>query len=214
LGMGDILERNFPSVQLEVAENEKEALDVIRLKTIDLMMVSLNMPNTNLIEIIEFAKSVHPKIVIMILTMDDESIYASRYYRMGVKGLINKSEEEMQIVHAIKTAMDGNVYLNNELMQILCEIMVKEKMVNPFDLLSTREYQVVEMMLKGRKTFEIAEVLKLKISTVTTYKSRVFAKLEIANNNMIELMRLAIQYKVFITNHGDQNGNNFLHVRN
>jgi DNA-binding NarL/FixJ family response regulator len=86
--------------------------------------------------------------------------------------------------------------MSDNLKQTIAESYFTGLSENPFDLLSDREFQVAKEMLTGKGIAEIAASLSINTSTVSTYKGKVFEKLKIPHNNMVELMSLARQHRI------------------
>ena len=86
--------------------------------------------------------------------------------------------------------------MSENLKQVLAESLFTGGTDNPFDSLSDREFQVAKELLTGKSITEIADSLSIHSSTVSTYKGKVFEKLKISNNNLVELMTIARQYKI------------------
>jgi DNA-binding NarL/FixJ family response regulator len=86
--------------------------------------------------------------------------------------------------------------MSDSLKQSIAESYFTGLSENPFDQLSDREFQVAKEMLSGKSINEIAASLSINSSTVSTYKGKVFEKLKIPNNNLVELMSLARQHNI------------------
>jgi DNA-binding NarL/FixJ family response regulator len=80
--------------------------------------------------------------------------------------------------------------------QVLAESFFSGATENPFDTLSDREFQVAKELLSGKSIADISASLSINSSTVSTYKGKVFEKLKISNNNLVELMSLARQHRI------------------
>ena len=177
-GIKLIIKQHFTESHIEEAENEKQAIELLRNHPFDLILMDLNMPDSDPNRLIQYITSNHPKTSIIVLTMNDENVYARRLFKLGIKGFLHKSSENDEILKAIEHAlMTGGTD-------------------NPFDNLSDREFQVAKELLTGKSITEIADSLSIHSSTVSTYKGKVFEKLKIPNNNLVELMTIARQYKI------------------
>jgi DNA-binding NarL/FixJ family response regulator len=128
--------------------------------------------------------------------MNDENVYAKRFFKLGIKGFLHKSSENSEIIKAIEQALANRVYMSDSLKQSIAESYFTGLSENPFDQLSNREFQVAKEMLSGKSINEIAASLSINSSTVSTYKGKVFEKLKIPNNNLVELMSLARQHNI------------------
>ena len=154
------------------------------------------MPDSDPTRLIQYITSNHAKTSIIVLTMNDENVYARRFFKLGIKGFLHKSSENEEILKAIEHALMKRVYMSENLKQVLAESLCTGGTDNPFDTLSDREFQVAKELLTGKSITEIADSLSIHSSTVSTYKGKVFEKLKISNNNLVELMTIARQYKI------------------
>lgn len=195
-GIKLIIMQRFPDAEVEEAENEKRAVDILRNKEMDLILMDLNMPDSDPIRLIHYITSNYPKTAIIVLTMNDENVYAKRFFKLGIKGFLHKSSDNSEIIKAIEQALVNRVYMSDSLKQTIAESYFTGLSENPFDLLSDREFQVAKEMLTGKSITEIAASLSINTSTVSTYKGKVFEKLKIPHNNMVELMSLAQQHRI------------------
>ncbi|MFN5360278.1 MAG: response regulator [Bacteroidota bacterium] len=195
-GIKLIIMQRFPDAEVEEAENEKRAVDILRNKEMDLILMDLNMPDSDPIRLIHYITSNYPKTAIIVLTMNDENVYAKRFFKLGIKGFLHKSSDNSEIIKAIEQALVNRVYMSDSLKQTIAESYFTGLSENPFDLLSDREFQVAKEMLTGKSITEIAASLSINTSTVSTYKGKVFEKLKIPHNNMVELMSLARQHRI------------------
>lgn len=196
-GIKLIITQHFKDgADVEEAENEKRAVEILRNKTMDLILMDLNMPDSDPIRLIHYITSNYPKTAIIVLTMNDENVYAKRFFKLGIKGFLHKSSDNDEIIKAIEQALVNRVYMSDSLKQTIAETYFTGLSENPFDQLSDREFQVAKEMLSGKSITDIAASLSINSSTVSTYKGKVFEKLKIPHNNMVELMSLARQHRI------------------
>ena len=195
-GIKLIIQQHFAEAVVEEAENEKRAVEFLRNHEVDLIMMDLNMPDSDPIRLIHYINTNYPKTAIIVLTMNDENVYAKRFFKLGIKGFLHKSSENSEIIKAIEQALSNRVYMSDSLKQSIAESYFTGLSENPFDQLSDREFQVAKEMLSGKSINEIAASLSINSSTVSTYKGKVFEKLKIPNNNLVELMSLARQHNI------------------
>ena len=113
------------------------------------------------------------------------------FLKMGIKGYVNKAAENSVILEAIHVVLQNGIYMSNNLKQSLVSAFVSQNSDNPFEMLSTREFQVIRDLLKGKTIAEIADAQGINISTVSTYKGKAFEKLGVQRYNFTELVSLA-----------------------
>ena len=195
-GLVLMLRSQFQPKLIEQAENEKQSLPLIRDNIFDLIFLDLNMPESDPVRLIHYIKSCQPSTPIILFTMQEESIYARRFYALGVKGFINKASANKEILQAVQTVMQNRVYISSYLKELLAESVVGGGTFNPFDVLSDREFKVTRELIGGKTIAEIAISLSIDKSTVSTYKRKIYEKLGIPNNNLAELIEVARMYKL------------------
>ena len=190
-GIKMLLTDMFKDVEISEAENGNSALELLKEATYDLITMDVQMPNTDSFALMEFIKKTYPKAKVLMFSMSPESIYAIRFIKAGAKGFISKSAplEEMKI--AIEKVMNDKKYFSEEVLMELTEGDAGGNN-NLFDLLSPREFEIVQMLLNGKTISHIAADLSLGLSTVGTHKGRIFQKLKVSN--LLELKELANSY--------------------
>jgi DNA-binding NarL/FixJ family response regulator len=124
-------------------------------------------------------------------TAYDESIYAMRYLNAGASGFLSKGCNENEIKHAIKSMMVSGKYVTQNIKDRILDSYISKTPINPLEKLSVREVEVARLLIKGYGNLEISELLQIKKTTVSTFKNRVFEKLEIDNlAALIELFQV------------------------
>jgi len=175
------------------AESAREALDRIPETDPDLAIVDLTLKGMGGLELIKRLQSQHPGVLILVVSMHDETLYADRALRAGARGYIMKSEVESAVVEAIQHILKGGVYVSEELStKILLQYAggASGEEESALERLSDRELEVFEYMGRGFTTREIAEKLALSPKTIDSYRSRIKDKMAVDSNN--ELTRRAV----------------------
>ena len=178
------------------ASDAASALEAVpRLKP-DLMVLDISMAGPNGIELAKIMRDHHPEVSILVLSMHDETLYAERALRAGAKGYVMKQEPPETVLTAIRTILDGGLYVSAPLVSsLLQEFMTgtgPRRMRSGIEGLSDRELEVFEMIGNGLSTREIAAHLHLSSKTVETHRAGMKQKLQI--KNATELTRQAIQW--------------------
>lgn len=176
------------------ASNGREVLESVRSYKPDLLITDTKMPNTDALEMVKKALVINPELKVLVVTVSPEGIYASRYLRTGVLGFLGKDKPDPILSEAILTVSKGRRYLTRAQVEIFADSFLKESTANPFDGLSTREFEVAMLLLQGNGAMEIASILSIAASTASTYRGRVFGKLGV--KNLIQLCRLADDYEI------------------
>ena len=177
------------------AEDRAGALEIVGRVKPTLAIVDLTLKRSNGLDLIKDLRVMHPDLLILVLSMQDENLYAERVIRAGAHGYITKQEATRKILDAIRQVMAGKVFLSEEISaEILSRMLGKSKgAVRSLDVLSDRELQVFGLVGEGFGTRQIAEQLGLDVKTVETYRTRIKEKLELKDAS--ELLRQAIAWR-------------------
>ncbi len=177
------------------AEDRGGALEVIEREKPRLAIVDLTLRRSNGLDLIKDLRVMHPDLLILVLSMQDEHLYAERVIRAGAHGYITKQEATRKILDAIRQVMAGKVFLSEEISaEILSRMLGKSRgAMRSLDVLSDRELQVFGLVGEGFGTRQIAGQLGLDVKTVETYRTRIKEKLELKDAS--ELLRQAIAWR-------------------
>lgn len=196
LGMRYLLKKTFPHAEVFESPNEERAINILKEHKIDLVLLDLGLPDSDPINIIQIGKVIQPNIKFLILTMQDAEAYAMRYLKLGVNGYLSKLAPEEEIITAISIIFEGRTYFSEALKDLLTQSFTGKQVTNPFDLLSTREYQIALMIIEGKSTQEIANNLSVSSSTVSTFKSRIYEKMDLKGTSAALLVSLAKRHNI------------------
>lgn len=183
--LADIYEHS----QIDEAKDGQTALEQLEKNSYDLVMLDIQMPNTDTFALMELFKQKYPAIKVLVFSMNPENIYALRFIKAGARGFISKDAPLEEIKKAIDKVLHDKKYISEELLFLLAEGTAVNAETNPFSTLSSREFEIVSMLLAGKTISGIAGELGLGISTIGTHKARIFTKLKVSN--LLELKELA-----------------------
>lgn len=190
-GISLVVKELFLNAQIHTAGTFKDTLKVVKETKLDLLILDINFPDGNSINIIPEVKNAQPDIKILIFSAFDESIYAMRYLNAGASGYLNKGCTEDEIKQAVKSMITSGKYITQSIKDRILDSYISRTPINPLEKLSIREVEVARLLIKGYGNLEISELLQIKKTTVSTFKNRVFEKLGIDNlAALIELFQL------------------------
>ncbi len=172
-----------------------EALQVIEAKSPHLAVVDVSLQSGSGIDLVKQLRQHNQGVRALVCSMYEESLYADRALRAGAMGYINKGAAPETVIEAIRTVLEGDVYLSPEMSRVLLNRLVQGKpsvQESPAETLSDRELETFQLMGKGLNTRQIAEAMKLSSKTVETYRARIKDKLGV--QTMAELSRAAAQW--------------------
>ncbi len=181
-GIASSLE-DVPDIELlGEADSCDSALDVVAREVPDVVVTDLSLPDKSGLELVRALVAEHPRLPILVLSMHEEDIYAERCLRAGAKGYLMKSHGPESLISAIRTVARGRVYVSPELAQRLVSILTSPVPTNPqreglLKELSDREFEVFELVGRGRTAKEIASQLGLSSKTVDVHRARIRGKL-------------------------------------
>lgn len=174
-----------------VCSSGEEALDLVEKMKPDIVLMDISMPGMGGEEACRRILKSHPATKIIVLSICKEGPIPARLMKMGVMGFLSKNCTIAETVKAIKTVMSGVTYICNE---VTNNLVIDKPQFSPFDKLSHRESQVVNLILSGKSIKEMSKILVISDKTVNTYRYRIYEKLQVKND--VELMRLAIKYNL------------------
>lgn len=188
-GIIQLILKEFPGTEIKTAGDMNEMIGQLRQDAFDLLILDINIPGGNNLQMVDIVKLRQPGIRILIFSGYDEQVYAIRYLRSGVHGYLHKNNSEKELPAAIKLVLRGERYISSAIRESLLAKTMGDKDAqtgNPFEKLSNREFEVLQSLVNGMSLADIGSSLNLGVSTVSTYKQRIFEKLEI--HNMVELV--------------------------
>lgn len=180
-GITLVIKELFFNAKIFHAGSFKETLKALRETKMDLLVLDINFPDGNSLNILSEIKILQPDLKILIFSAYDEDIYALRYLNAGASGYLNKGCDETEMKQALRSMMVSGKYITQNIKDRILDSYISKKPINPLEQLSNREVEVARLLIKGYGNMEIAELLNVKKSTVSTFKNRIFEKLEIDN---------------------------------
>ena len=166
------------------AASGREALDLLRAGGIDVMIMDVSMPGQNGVEALAAVKARAPELPVLILSSYPEAHYATPLMKQGASGYLNKECEPAEIVSAVRTLARGRRYITAAVAELLADQIGGGKSDAPLhEQLSEREFQVFLRLAQGETIGAIAESLSLSVKTVSTYRTRVMEKMQLASNS-------------------------------
>lgn len=197
MGMRRLLEDVGDLRIVAEATSGEEAVSICRDESIHVILMDINMPGMGGMEATKKIVQRNDAIKVIIVTMNEDENLAQKLLKIGAAGYLTKGCKITEIVHAIKEVMANRRYITPEIAQQLALASTRtDQEQSPFHELSERELQVMMMVLDGRKTNDISDNLCLSPKTVSTYRHRLFTKLQIQTD--VELTRLAISHGVIL----------------
>lgn len=192
-GLKDILISESGFVVSEASESH-EALNQIRTQSFDLVILDLDLPGMNGLELLKEIHRISKKIRVLILSVYPEDQFALRVLRAGAQGFISKDAAPEELVCAIRKIIKGGKQVSERVTDMLLNQYDPVIETPAHDKLSDREFEILCLIGEGRTVKQIADKLALSPPTVSTYRARILSKLEMKTTG--ELVRYALENKL------------------
>ena len=198
-GFKSLLSTQDGIVVVETLSSGEEAVNWCRDQegNIDIILMDVNMPGIGGIEATHRISHAWPGIGIIIVTVHDDGPLPKQLLNGGARGYLSKGNGVDEMMSAIKDVHMGKHYIAKDIAQQLA-LSVLPGEANPIDTLSMREIQVLMMVAQGTRTQEISKILNLSPKTISTYRKRLYEKLDVASD--IEMLHLAMKHGVLDEN--------------
>jgi DNA-binding NarL/FixJ family response regulator len=174
------------------AGNGREAVRQMAQCCPDIAILDIAMPELNGIETTRQLGEVCPKTQVIILSMHVTSGHIFQALQAGARGYVLKSSVGAEVVKAVRAIKAGQRYLSPKISEQVIEAYLSQGEENPLGRLSSREREILQLVVEGRSSAEIAKILSLAPSSVDTYRSRLMQKLDIYD--LPSLVKFAIQH--------------------
>ncbi len=176
------------------ASTAADGWELIRELAPDLVIVDISLPGTSGIELTKTIRAEFPKLPVLILSMHEEALYATRALRAGATGYIVKQDAIDNIAVALREALSGRRYLSPVIASQLHQngAGASAKPADPISLLTDREFEIFALIGKGHEVREISDALGVSPKTVETHRTNIKEKLKLKNARQVA--RLAVQW--------------------
>ncbi len=182
-GLRLVLERQPDFAVVGEASNGREAIDIVIRENPDVVVMDIAMP---LLNGIEAAKRIHEerlKTAIVILSMHSDEAYILRALKAGARGYLLKDSAESDLIQAIRAVCAGKAFFSPAVSKVLAEDYVRQlqhrKVEDPYDLLTARERELLQLTAELKSTKDIAGLLGLSPHTIDTHRSNLMQKLNV-----------------------------------
>jgi len=190
-GLKELLTGALGKVAFAEAKTALEALEQVGKEDWSLVILDVSMPGRSGIDILGEVKTTRPKLPVLMLSMHPEEQFARRALKAGASAYMTKETVPEELVKAVRKVLAGGRYVSASLAEKLASDLQEPADRPPHEILSDREFQILQMIASGKTVTNIAEELSLSVKTISTYRARMLEKTGMKNT--AELIRYAIQ---------------------
>lgn len=197
-GLAQMINRESDLTVCGEAQEMHGALQMIEALKPDILILDISLNGPDGLDLLKNIRARDPRLPVLILSMNDESIYAERALRAGANGYIMKQEATEKVLVALRRILSREIYVSSRVASKMLQQFVGTSSTSarhsPVDDLSDRELEVLRLMGDGHGTRQIAEELHLSVKTVESYQAHLKEKLSL--KNLRELVQYAIQWAI------------------
>jgi RNA polymerase sigma factor (sigma-70 family) len=180
------------------AADGRQAVNQVQKLKPDVVIMDIAMPELNGIEATQQIRQTCPSTQVVILSVYSNAEHIFRALQAGARGYLLKESAGKEVVSAVRTVRVGRRYLSRKIAETMIDDYVHQResteAKSPLERLSPREREVLQLVVEGKSSKEIANIIHLSPKSVETYRSRLMQKLNV--NNLPGLVKFAIQHGI------------------
>ncbi|EJO33422.1 MULTISPECIES: response regulator [Achromobacter] len=188
-GLARILEEDPRVALVHEAADAPSALRALRQARYDAMVLDVALGERDGLDVLKTVRADYPALGVVMLSVYPETQFAVRALRTGAHAYLNKGCDPDELLAALVNAAAGKMYVTPAVAELLAQTVRQDSSRLPHELLSNREFQVLQLLVAGRSVSAIGEQLALSVNTISTYRSRIFEKLGV--RTLVELVAYA-----------------------
>ncbi|MFM8469447.1 MAG: response regulator [Limisphaerales bacterium] len=194
-GLAALIAAQLDLVVCGKAADHREALQAVETFGPDLVLMDISLPGKSGLEAIKDIQALVPGLAVLVLSMHDDSLYAERVLRAGARGYVMKQEGGKRIMEGIRAVLAGRVFVSEKMSARILDAFTGHRPGDAggsVESLSDREFEVFQLIGRGRSTKEIAAQLHLSVKTVEVHRVNIKTKLKLATSP--ELIHYAVRW--------------------
>jgi two-component system invasion response regulator UvrY len=193
-GVKRVFDKQPGEVTFGEASTIHEALTLVREQDWDIVILDISLGARSGLEVLKELRQIRSHLPVLILSMHSGEQFARRALKAGASGYITKDSPRAELVKAVNQVMSGGRYISSAVAENLIFDLESDNGRPPHEALSDREFEVLRLVASGKTVSEIAAVLALSDSTISTYRGRILEKMGMKTN--AELTYYAIKNKL------------------
>lgn len=187
-GLRQILLERYPSAIIDEANDAEGLISKAIDGKFDVIISDLSMPGRSGLDVLSYIKQNFPDLPVLILSSYPEDQYAIRTLKAGASGYLSKETAPEELVKAVERVLQGRKYISSSIAEKMAENLEQGgERKSGYESLSDREFDVFKLIAAGKPVSEIAEKLSLSVTTVSTYRARILAKMGMKTNAEITM---------------------------
>ncbi len=192
-GLRQILLDEFPTAEIVEVGDAEALIQKVMTAQWDVVMTDLSMPGRSGLDALQQIKICLPHVPVLILSIHPEEQYALRAIKSGASGYLSKDRAPDELVKAVQQVLLGKKYIPLGIAEKLAGIFSSDTVL-PHESLSHREFDVMKHLANGKSISEIADMLSLSATTLSTYLTRIMSKMNLKSK--ADITRYAIENKL------------------
>ncbi|MBB1627723.1 response regulator transcription factor [Achromobacter sp. UMC71] len=188
-GLARILQEDTRVGRVDEAADAPAALRALRQQPYDAMVLDVALGERDGLDVLKTVRAEYPELGVVMLSVYPESQFAVRALRAGAHAYLNKGCDPDELLAALANAAAGRMYVTPAVAELLAQTVRQDSARPPHELLSNREFQVLQLLVAGKSVSAIGEQLALSVNTISTYRARIFEKLGV--RTLVELVAYA-----------------------
>lgn len=176
------------------ADNGQSTVQAVKDSHPGLVVLDIDIPKINGLDVIPRIRALQPDIRILVVSGQDQAIFAPRVKMAGANGYVSKSQEISEIIRCVEAILAGYTVFPNTDAQQPARLAGANPNVDRLSRLSDKEIVIMQMLARGMSNKEIGEALFISNKTVSTHKTRIMDKLEV--QTLLELIDFARQCQI------------------
>jgi len=185
LGAGMMISEIYPDCETEMSVSVENTLEILRSKTFDMLVLDINIPGGNNVDMLQKIFATQPDLKVMMFSSFPEETYAVLYIKAGARGFVSKTCTVKEFQAAFRVIIAGGIFMSTFLTEHFLENTNPDKEITSLSAqiskLSAREMEIMDHLISGKSTSEIAHKLMLALPTISIYKNRIFEKMKVDN---------------------------------
>jgi len=181
-GIKNILTPSLDQVEYDEVSSVAEILNRINAAEYDLVILDINLPGRSGFDALQQIRDEGVAVPVLVFSFYGEAQIALRALKSGAAGYLSKSASDKELLKAVQQLLNGKKYVSPEVSDLLLDQLENTLNKKPHELLSNREYQALVLLCSGKRLTEIAEILSVSVSTVSTYRARILDKMNLKSN--------------------------------